>query len=1020
MMKETVKTPRGLLALLLCVCLCMTTLPLTAMAEGGLGGSGTSEETPLEIGTAAALYEFASMVNDGSVYEKLDVPKDTYLYVRLTADINLHAYAGGEGWTPIGNAKGQASTPKNDGFKGSFDGGGHTVSGLVSIRSYGVLGLFGVVLPDSVVKRVALTDITVKRLQTNATDSLAVGGIAGVNEGTIEDCSVSGTVTGMENAGLVAGSNQGTITRCVTAGDVSGEAAGGIAGLNTNGTIADSAALARSVTGTKNGRITPEKDGTVTGCVSWDGAGAGDVYETGKGLDQLKAAAAWPQGLRAAPWHYTEGGVPSLAETGADLPVYIGGLSGVGTQTDPYRIGSWDDFLQFAESVKKGNSYEGKVVALSADITMPAGGNWEPIEGFGGTFDGKQHRLTGLFIDRPEQSAVGLFGRLNKDAPATLRGVILMNCKVKGYATSGALVGEAHNAVIENCYVGGSVTTVGKDAGGLVGAAFDTAITGCMSAASINSLWGAAGIVSYMEGGRVADCYTTGTVHATHASSLGGVVAHMETADAVVERCYSTATLAADGAPRPGMHAGVGGVVGVTTGAQRDLMAVNASITAPGTVAVGRTAGKSVGSPDFYNARSWVMMPVNGGAIADSQSQGYSADQLRTKDAWAAFQGGAWRYTENGLPVLKNIPSALQDEGCFPPYLQDNYEQWYEEPALDGDGKTYRITKPEELAWLALNGTKKNLDGKTLFIDADLSLADYQTGSGWTPISNVSAIEKAVENLTVKGNGHTITDLTIRRSTGAAEGLGLFGMLKYPVIENLTLSKVDIDVSSSSISSEVALTIGSLCGYIWGGQITGCTVDGSIRMKGVPKVSTHNVGGLIGYTFCEATNSDGSWDNNSLPSIAMPVLRRCSNRAGITTDQAGNAGGLVGFLSAGGLYECYNTGNVLASTGTAGGLVGKQAILMIGYDEVQGFTTDSMPVVINGYNTGDVSGRTAGGLAGTINFNANDIQAETRQRIFKTCTAPASSVPRMRQTEPRAAWWGYWIFMRRSQTVSPS
>ena len=67
MMKKTVKTRRRLLALLLCVCVSMTALPLTAMAAGSIGGSGTSEETPLEIGTAAALYEFASMVNDGSV-----------------------------------------------------------------------------------------------------------------------------------------------------------------------------------------------------------------------------------------------------------------------------------------------------------------------------------------------------------------------------------------------------------------------------------------------------------------------------------------------------------------------------------------------------------------------------------------------------------------------------------------------------------------------------------------------------------------------------------------------------------------------------------------------------------------------------------------------------------------------------------------------------------------------------------------------------------------------------------------
>ena len=989
MMKKTVKTRRRLLALLLCVCVSMTALPLTAMAAGSIGGSGTSEETPLEIGTAAALYEFASMVNDGSVYEKLGVPKDTYLYVRLTADLNLYAYAGGEGWNPIGSARKNVG---NVGFKGSFDGGGHTVSGLAASRPAGVLGLFGVVLPGSVVRRVALADITVERTQTDATDNLAVGGIAGVNEGTIEDCSVSGTVTGTENAGLAAGSNQGTIARCVTVGDVSGEAAGGIAGMNDGGSIQDCAALVRSVTGAKNGRITPEQDGTATGCISWDGAGAGDVYGTGKWLDQLKTAAVWPEGLRAAPWHYTEGGVPSLSETGADIPAYIGGLSGLGTAKNPYRIGSWDDFLQFAESVKKGNTYEGKVVALTADITM--GDDWEPIEGFGGTFDGKQHWITRLTIDRPDQRSVGLFGRLEKDSPATLRGVILIGCKVKGNATSGALVGEAHNAVIENCYVGGSVTTVGKDAGGLVGAAFDTTITGCMtSGVAVTSLWGAAGIVSYMEGGRVADCYTTGVIHTTHASSLGGVVAHVETADAVVERCYSTAILTADGAPRPGMHEGVGGVVGVTTGVQRDLMAINDSITAPGAGIIGRTAGKSVGSPDFYNVRSWVMMPVNGGAIADSQSQGYSAAQLRTKEAWAAFQGGAWRYSENGLPVLKNIPSNLQGEGYFPPYLRDNYEQRYEEPALESDGKTYHITKPEQLAWLSLNGTKEMLDGKTLSIEADLSLADYQTGSGWTPISNVTNIDEAVENLTVNGNGHTLTGLTIRRSTGASESLGLFGTLKYPVITNLTLSGVDLDVSSSGTAISDGVNIGSLCGTIQGGQITGCTVDGAIRMKGVSGYAKHDVGGLIGQMACEfkITSKDPP---SLLPQIAMPRMERCSNQADITA-QADTTGGLVGRLE-GILWESYNTGNVASSGGNVGGLVGEHSVLSRAYKNIDGYSSKVMMPMRNCYNRGDVSGQTAGGITGNILYPAviNDSEYDPTafyENLYSTGTVTAGS-----------------------------
>ena len=154
---------KRLLSLLLCICICLGSLPvMLASAAGSATGMGLSENNPLEIDTAEKLYEFASNYNDGSIYQKLDVAKDAYLYIHLTADINLHPYSGGEGWLPIGSGNGG-----NTDFKGSFDGGGFTVSGLGINRRDGDTegadnqGLFGIVAAGSTVKNVALADASV-------------------------------------------------------------------------------------------------------------------------------------------------------------------------------------------------------------------------------------------------------------------------------------------------------------------------------------------------------------------------------------------------------------------------------------------------------------------------------------------------------------------------------------------------------------------------------------------------------------------------------------------------------------------------------------------------------------------------------------------------------------------------------------------------------------------------------------------------------------------------------------------
>ena len=139
----------------------------------------------------------------------------TLINITLTGDITLT----GE-WTPIGTE----SRP----YTGNFDGGGHTITGLKIDKSgTDYVGLIGCLGSGGKVQNVTLTNISVSGAN-------CVGGIAGQNYGTVENCSVNGTVTGkgFTDTGGIAGSNYGTISGCSAEGTVTGSVnVGGIAGL---------------------------------------------------------------------------------------------------------------------------------------------------------------------------------------------------------------------------------------------------------------------------------------------------------------------------------------------------------------------------------------------------------------------------------------------------------------------------------------------------------------------------------------------------------------------------------------------------------------------------------------------------------------------------------------------------------------------------------------------------------------------------------------------------------------------
>lgn len=121
-------------------------------------------------------------------------------------------------------------------FGGSFDGQGHTISGLELAGSAAPTGLFGILQENASVQNLHVSGVL-----TPSGEQTEVGGICGENYGTIQDSSFEGLIAGEKNIGGIAGMNglTGKIQSCIVQGKVTGEKrTGGIAGYNL-GTVSD-------------------------------------------------------------------------------------------------------------------------------------------------------------------------------------------------------------------------------------------------------------------------------------------------------------------------------------------------------------------------------------------------------------------------------------------------------------------------------------------------------------------------------------------------------------------------------------------------------------------------------------------------------------------------------------------------------------------------------------------------------------------------------------------------------------
>jgi len=658
--------------------------------------------------------------------------------------------------------------------------------------------------------------------------------------------------------------------------------------------------------------------------------------------------------------------------------------AGSGTQVDPYQIANLDNLYWLSQNSSAWNKY----YIQTADINAAATSGWNSGAGFSpigsndvyfqGTYNGQNHTISGLFIDRGSSGFVGLFGNA---IYGTIQNLGLVNCSIRGGLYAGGLVGYG-GQVIKNCYTTGTVTGTDNYTGGLIGRSYYSYISQCYSTANVSGIGDVGGLI-----GRTAytyllnNCYATGDVSGTN--KIGGLVGNHSYG--TIDSCYSIGKVTGDSL--------VGGLVGINNAtvahSYYDSACAKQSDTGKGTpLSTAEMKTQATFGWDFNNI--W--------ALESSFNNGYP--YLR------------WQSTEPPAPI------------ATAPTLGDG-----------SSGDPYQISSLEHLRWLAeqVNSTTSpnTFSGMNFVQTADINASETYswddgnggTKEGWLPIGTSGYPFSGNYN----GNGHRISELYINRSESAY--VGLFGWISGCTIENLTIENCVISGSlyvggltglNENLSTIRNCTVegtiigssdyvGGLTGTNSGSTIsncqTNCTVTGLKNIGGLAGVnSTYNynygriiqcvargkvsgyfyVGGLVGQNYYCA------------------YLNECCALDSVIGTKPGEGyyvryiGGLAG-MNIGSSYisDCYARGAVIGED-YIGGLVGYNDGSSIG----------------NSYATGVVSGASnTGGLAGGNSLSVgNSFYDSTTARQNDTGKGTPKSTANMKKLATfTAAGWDFEI-----------
>ena len=377
-----------------------------------------------------------------------------------------------------------------------------------------------------------------------------------------------------------------------------------LAGVAINLTVGDNGLFKRAQNAADTYQDASEREAIE---LALAGMQIGSMQETGMTKAELENSLKEQFGDEASVEENEDG---SFIVTIGENKYYIGDDGGIIDSSNMVEISSVEELKAFRDDVNSGNTYEGKYVYLTNDITLDSNEEWEPIgyysqdtesirnvleneknKPFSGIFDGKGHTINNMYINTTN-IVQGLFGLVINGEIKNIN--IAENCSINTGNISGSVVGYMYNTgKISGCKnyanlnqvrggivggIAGSITVsncinygdIQNAAGGIVGSSNGTdwnefegkyhRITNCANYGNISRNENlAGGIVGYFKG-NILNCFNNGEINTT-VGAVGGIVGAIT---GKVQNCYNTKMVKGDRV--------VGGIVGDLERAYHNLI----------------------------------------------------------------------------------------------------------------------------------------------------------------------------------------------------------------------------------------------------------------------------------------------------------------------------------------------------------------------------------------------------------------------------------------------------------------
>ena len=403
----------------------------------------TQTENVLYINNLSDFTSFRDDVNSGNDY--------TGKTAILNSDIDLSSISN---WIPIGI--------DDNKFNGTFDGNGYMIQNM-TIHSdiYDDVGLFGWIDTNGVIKNVGLENVSIIE------GGRDVGGLAGTNQGTIDNSYVTGNVSGDWYVGGLVGTNKsGTINKSYASVNVEGtrNAIGGLVGTNYEGTISNSYATGNVLAYNHytGGLIGDDFKGTITnsyatGNVTGNHYTGGLIGESRGGNIQNSYATGNVKPSEDGLGEYTGGLIGALSDDYDGIMGSIKNSYATGNVSGEYGVGG---LAGVCYNTKIANSYAtGAVVGIS--------------DGIGGLVGGIDSGI--IYNNYATGSVTGITnnvgGLVGVNSDSIIYNGVALNSSISGKDNVGKVIGNNENSSIINCYSWNntrmSLSTMGEDGIGI-------------------------------------------------------------------------------------------------------------------------------------------------------------------------------------------------------------------------------------------------------------------------------------------------------------------------------------------------------------------------------------------------------------------------------------------------------------------------------------------------------------------------------------------------------------------------